>query len=129
MISPHRAFLSLTFMGPTLLTIAPLGAQEVIPPPRVAEVLTVMPRDTTGQPTRDDPPSVIRGAIRALGTYDNPYSAEPLKMTKQQTQLLRSLNQLRLFEPEDDLDHEWEHRQPKALGPEPILVKPRVVGK
>lgn len=112
------------------ITLASLAeAQETIPPPREAEVITVMPRDVTGQPIPQDPPSLIRGAVRNLGTYDNPYPSGPVEMTRRQVQLLQTLNKLQLFEPEDDLDtssREWDHLRQRILGPELIPVRPRV---
>lgn len=111
-----------------LVSVSSAAQPETIPLPREVEILTIMPRDITGQPIPPDPPSVTRGSITNLGTYNNPIPFSPRELNQRQLDLLRALDTLKLVDPVDGLDSkELDQLRLKLLGPELILVKPRVV--
>lgn len=100
---------------------------EQIPLPREIEILTIAPRLVTHPVDAPDPEWLTRGGVRPTGTYDNPLGTEPFKVNPRQMKLLRALDNLKLFEPEDDLDSDnWPHLWKKYIEPETLTVPPRV---
>lgn len=98
-------------------------------PPREAEVLTVQPRVTTAV-SAADPAWLYRGSIRPEGTFEFPLPNASNEVNRRQIELLRALDRLRLFKPEDDLDFQHPNFGSIAdkLGkPEVLVIPPRTV--
>ena len=104
--------------------------EKIAPAPREVETLTVMPRVLNGEVP--DSTSVIRGAIRDNGTYDDPLNTGERPRSRFDP-LIQSLDPLKLIEgrllydPVDDLDFRgWELEYlRKFTGPEKLTVMPR----
>lgn len=98
--------------------------------PREAEVLQAKPRIATGIPS-DDPAWLFRGALRPA-TIGEPAFERNVQVNPRQIDLLRTLDKLRLFTPEDDLDYrgfEWRSIADKIGKPEVLTIPPRAVKK
>lgn len=98
-------------------------------PPREVQALSVMPRIATRVPA-SDPTWLYRGAIRPDNAVEAAASKNGGEINRRQLELLRTLDKLHLFRPEDDLD--FKHPDLGSIAdkigkPEVIPIAPRTV--